>query len=390
MANFCGKCGSRLDGDTGRCPRCDREKIPGRRGRKRVASRTWLAVVVVLAVIILLGLFAKLGYDALSRNAAGFSADASVSGSSIAPAGTESLGKDRPTLRSDYEVPSGGEDAMPVYNVFGSTVEKEKIVSMKFLNSLADAPADAWDVSEAGDHSVLAWVTPTDDQRYDLFIAGDGGVWAPEDCTYLFAEYRWMDSLDFNDAFFVDQCKTMKGMFFHDQFLAELDLSGWDTSSVTDMSEMFYFCSGIKKLDLSRFDTSTVTDMNSMFNRCESIENLDLSGFDTSHVTDMSSMFFQAWNLAKLNVGGFDTSLVTDMSFMFSQVWALDELDLSSFDTSSVEDSLAFLAGGVAVKKLTIGPKFDVTILRNAAESIPFMAENGTINGYPWKDFLHI
>lgn len=390
MAKFCGYCGARLDADTGLCPRCDREKIAGRGGRKRVASRTWLAAVVVLAVIILLGLSAKLGYDALFWNAAGSSADASVSGFSIAPAGTESPGKDRPTLRSDYEVPSGGEDAMPVYNVFGSTVEKEKIASMKFLNSLADAPADAWDVSEAENHSVLAWVTPTDDQRYNLFIAGDGGVWAPEDCTYLFAEYRWMDSLDFNNAFFVDHCKTMKGMFFHDQFLTELDLSGWDTSSVTDMSEMFHFCSGIKKLDLHWLDTSAVTDMSSMFNRCESIESLDLSSFDTAHVTDMSDMFFQAWSLDKLNVGSFDTSMVTDISFMFSQVWALNELDLSSFDTSSVEDSFAFLDGGVAVEKLTIGPKFDVAILQDAAESIPFMAENGTINGYPWKDFLNI
>lgn len=387
MANFCGKCGSRLDRDTGLCPRCDREKIARRKARKRVISRSWPAAVVVLAVIILLGLATKLCYDALFWNAAGSSANGTVSGS---PAGAEPSEKGRPTLRPDYKASSGGEDALPVYSVFGSTVEKEKIASIKFLDSLSDAPADAWDVSEAGDHSVLAWVTPTDDQRYALFIAGDGGVWAPEDCTYLFAEYRWMDSLDFNNAFFVDHCKTMKGMFFHDQFLTELDLSGWDTSSVTDMSEMFHFCSGIKKLDLHWLDTSAVTDMSSMFNRCESIENLDLSSFDTTHVTDMSSMFFQAWNLAKLNVSGFDTSLVTDMSFMFSQVWALNELDLGSFDTSSVEDSFAFLDGGVAVEKLTIGPKFDVTILQNAAESIPFMAENGTINGYPWKDFLHI
>lgn len=278
--------------------------------------------------------------------------------------GLESGKKGHGVLRPDYDKQSGSGEAGPTYDVFGSSISKESIASIKFLNALAGAPYDAWDVSEAGDRSVLAWVTPVGNYgMYDLFIAGDGGVWAPEDCTYLFAYYRWLNSLDFNNAFFVSGCRTMRGMFFRDEFLTELDFSGWDTSSVTDMSEMFYFCSSLKKFDLRHLDTSSVTNMSHMFSRCCGTEALDLSCLDTSSVTDISNMFFQSWDLRNLN--------------------------LSGFDTSSVRDSSGFLGGGLTLEKLTVGPEFDRAILINSAKTNPFMAEKGTINGKPWRTFLY-
>ena len=178
-------------------------------------------------------------------------------------------------------------------------------------------------------------------------------------------------------------------MFFHDQFLTDLDLRGWDTSAVTDMGEMFLFCSKLKNLDLHNFDTSSVTNMSSMFMRCEAIEALDLSGFDTSSVTDMSGMFSQSWMLRDLNLSGFDTSHTVNMDSMFYSCTSLKKLDLSSFDTSAVEDCFGFLLGGVVLEELTIGPEFDCSILLNSAQMLPFMDENGTINGQPWMIFLY-
>ena len=211
---------------------------------------------------------------------------------------------------------------------------------------------------------MLAWVTPVGDYgMYKLFIAGDGGVWAPEDCSYLFAGYRWANSLDFNNTFFVSGCRTMRGMFYRDEFLTKLDFSGWDTSSVTDMSEMFYFCGSLENFDLRSLDTSSVTDMSFMFSRFGGTDTLDLSSLDTSSVTDMSNMFFQAWNLRNLN--------------------------LSGFNTSSVKNSEGFLWGPLELEKLTVGPKFDRKILINSAKTNPFMVENGTINGTPWRTFLY-
>lgn len=310
---------------------------------------------------------------------------------SVCPTETKSVAANRPVLKADYEISTDKEmlgEPIPVHTVFGSTISRECIDSIQFLNSLADAPKDAWDVSEAEDGSVLAWVTPTSEYRYDLFIAGEGGVWAPEDCTYLFAEYRWMESLDFNNAFFVENCKTMQGMFYHDQYLTELDFHDWDTSSVENMREMFCFCSSLEQLDLSRFHTSSVTNMRDMFMRCESMKELDLSSFDTSSVTDMSGMFFQSWYLEKLNLSSFDTSKVANIGGMFFGCESLKKLDISSFDTSSAEESMGIFSGSLQLSELKVGSKFDVSILREEADRIPYMTEGGTINGYPWESFL--
>jgi surface protein len=57
------------------------------------------------------------------------------------------------------------------------------------------------------------------------------------------------------------------------------------------MMRMFSGCSSLSSLDLSGFDTYSVTDMGSMFFGCSSLVSLDLSGFDTSSVTDMMRMF---------------------------------------------------------------------------------------------------
>lgn len=134
------------------------------------------------------------------------------------------------------------------------------------------------------------------------------------------------------------------GMFSGCTRLAYLDVSSLDTSNATSMGCMFKDCSSLTSLDLSTFDTSNVVDMNSMFAGCTKLTSLDLSGFDTSKVTNMGSkssrtsagMFEGCSSLASLDLSSFDTSKVTDMSRMFFGCAKLTSLDLSRFDTSKV------------------------------------------------------
>jgi surface protein len=58
--------------------------------------------------------------------------------------------------------------------------------------------------------------------------------------------------------------------------LASLDLSGLDTSSVTNMDGMFAGCSSLATLDLSGWDVSSVEDMSGMFYGCSSLNDLDI------------------------------------------------------------------------------------------------------------------
>ena len=61
-------------------------------------------------------------------------------------------------------------------------------------------------------------------------------------------------------------------------------------NKIKSMRGLFYGYKG-KQLDLSEFDTSEVTNMSEMFRCCEKLTSLDLSNFDTSKVTYMICMF---------------------------------------------------------------------------------------------------
>lgn len=385
MAKFCGKCGTRLDETTGLCPKCHAGRVPAAGKKPPKVRFRWIYLLIpCLTVLLLLGFIKVLPSSknsppqepATEPQTSTFTTQKTP----VPPAPSQ--------LMSDYQTEGGGSGAAPTYTAFGSSIAKELVRSIRFLDTLSGAPAQAWDVSQAGDGSVLAWAVSGDSGLYDLYIAGEGGVRAPADCSYLFAEYRFLQTLEFNGAFYVENCRTMRGMFFHDQYLTGLDLSGWDTASVTDMSEMFSFCTSLKELDVSGFDTGSVTDMHSMFSRCETLKSLDLRSFDTSSVTDLNSMFFQSWQLEQLDVSSFDTARVTDMSFLFYSC-ALKELDLRSFDTRSVQNITGFLDGGTSPMTLKISEKFSPALLREAAgNNDRFLAEGGTINGRPWKTFL--
>ena len=92
-------------------------------------------------------------------------------------------------------------------------------------------------------------------------------------------------------------------MFYRCSKLASLDVSGWNTSKVTDMSSMFSDCPTLTSLDLSSFDTSKVTNMASMFSDCSKLTSLDLSSFDTSNVTNMYGMFSNCQKLNTVKLG---------------------------------------------------------------------------------------
>ena len=79
---------------------------------------------------------------------------------------------------------------------------------------------------------------------------------------------------------------SMKGMFSLENdgsgmnYVKKLDLSGWDVSKVTDMSNMFssFFDDVHPELDLSGWDMSKVTDTTDMFLRCDKLHTIIMKG----------------------------------------------------------------------------------------------------------------
>ena len=107
------------------------------------------------------------------------------------------------------------------------------------------------------------------------------------------------------------------------------DISTWNTSQVTDMSELFkpqinretkkpYANQENFNGDISSWDTSNVTTMHGMFQGAKSF-NRPIGKWNVEKVTDMAAMFLFA---SKFNqpIGGWKVHNVTDMSLMFN--WA--------------------------------------------------------------------
>ena len=166
-------------------------------------------------------------------------------------------------------------------------------------------------------------------EKYDVrqIVVDSSGATLPQDSSYLFFSFSNVESID---------------------------LTGADTSSVTNMGSMFSDCIGLQTIDLSGFDTSSVTNMSLMFYRCKMTE-LDLSGFDTSQVTYMSSMFGECKNLTTLDLSSFDTRLVNGMYAMFQNCTGLETIyvgekwntdSVSSNDSSYLFDGCTKLTGG--------------------------------------------
>ena len=174
--------------------------------------------------------------------------------------------------------------------------------------------------------------------------------------TYMSSMFRGCSSLTSLDlsSFDTTSVTGMPYMFEGCSSLVALDLSSFDTSSVKYMYDMFSGCSSLAALDLSSFDTSSVTDMLSMFEGCSSLGSIDLSSFDTSSVTRMSYMFKGCSSLTSLDLTSFNTSSVASMEGMFTRCSSLTSLGLSTFDTSSVSDMGYMFSDCATLKSLDI------------------------------------
>ena len=214
-----------------------------------------------------------------------------------------------------------GNDAPPETD-FHTNAYRSKITSIttKKDNIVPATAIASWDISEAGDGSVMAYVEDdgTGNSTYKLTIGGKGGIIANESMIEYFAAFYKMTSIDLSDL---------------------------DTSEVTNMISMFEDCGSLTSLDVSNFNAPQLTDITDMFSRLTNLETLNLSNFNAPKITNMDGMFKDLSKLSKLDLTNFNTVNVTSMSEMFNNCSSLTNLDLSSFDTTNVTNMSEMLCG---------------------------------------------
>lgn len=99
-----------------------------------------------------------------------------------------------------------------------------------------------------------------------MVITADGPIGVPADCTYLFAGYANVRTVDFGDTFVAHDVENMRAMFYGCSSLASLEVSAFDTSKLTNMEWIVCTCTSLKSLDLTKWDVGAVKESEGMFN----------------------------------------------------------------------------------------------------------------------------
>jgi len=141
----------------------------------------------------------------------------------------------------------------------------------------------------------------------------------------------------------VSEITDMSWLFFNVAGIGSLDLSSWDTSSVTNMSFMFFYSDFNQPLT---FNTANVINMDSMFSNSKYNQPLL---FDTSNVKNMSHMFHKSKYNKQLN---FNTSNVTNMHDMFKDSkFTGDISDWDILDNENNADIIKYKAECIKIRK---------------------------------------
>lgn len=165
-----------------------------------------------------------------------------------------------------------------------------------------------------------------------------------EDMTYMFSEtdlgyFKGISGLD------TSHVTSLSGVFRDSKTAGtHTDISSWDTSKATDMSQMFMGDDLDDFTGIDGLDISAAKNLNGIFSSAHSSTPLDLSAWDTGSATDMGFMFSSFQGTVK-GLEGFNTSSAVYFWSMFQDMKAASPIDLSAWDTRNASNTRQMFAG---------------------------------------------
>ncbi|MDQ8221029.1 BspA family leucine-rich repeat surface protein [Enterococcus faecium] len=126
--------------------------------------------------------------------------------------------------------------------------------------------------------------------------------------------------------------------FINNRNITEVDLSGLDSSSVTNLQELFKNCSNLLTATLTGMNTQNVSSFKSMFYECSKLTTVNVTGLNTASVTDMSYLFYNCFALKDIDLNGWNTTKVQWMGRMFHNT-SVSSLDIGHFRTPVLEST---------------------------------------------------
>ena len=188
-------------------------------------------------------------------------------------------------------------------------IDDAGLLTIRPLGNGASGVLDSWSPSYA------PWAASEDTRASITAVRIESGVSTPT-CRFMFAD-----------------CAS----------LVSADLSGLDTSQVTDMALMFRNCTALESVDFSGIDASCVTSMYGMFRGCSSIKRIDLSGINAAHMTDMYDLFRDCAALESVDISSFSASAITNAGYSFMGADSLSQLTLPAGLNLTEQESHAYI-----------------------------------------------
>lgn len=168
----------------------------------------------------------------------------------------------------------------------------------------------------------------------------------------------------------------------NDTYLTSVDLTGLNTSNVTDMSNMFSNRRGITQLDFNNFDFSNITAVYNMFYNCTNLLEINLSNFTGKKLTDsgfgINSTFDVCINVKKIDLSNFEPVEAIDTRNAFASCYKLEELYLDKWDLATkVRSSYSSAMFSNCGSNLADGAVTKVYVKDQAAQNWVLTATNG-------------
>ena len=217
------------------------------------------------------------------------------------------------------------------------------------------------------DIPITYWIDTTSKTLY--YYSSANKIYLNEDSASLFSPFMFSNELDlsgFDTSLVVD----MSSMFAETLIgIDSLDLSTFNTKNVKNMESMFaslsfYNVNGhTQNINLSSFDTRNLENMNFMFADLAGLRVIDLTSFYTPSLKQMKGTFTNCFSLKTLKIPNIITEKVVDMSRLFYGVKP-DPINLSRFDTSKVED-FSYLFYNSTIGEDSQMPAWDTSSARN-------------------------
>ena len=262
-----------------------------------------------------------------------------------------------------------------------NTGKATSMYGMFRLTNLATVDVSRWDVSHVGSAasmfygcSKLAMLDIADWRLTSLWAAynmfhgckkltrldvsrwGMGNVM---DMTEMFSNCNGLAALDGLAEWDTGKTIKMSGMFSGCSKLTDVDIASWDVRKVTTTESMLRG-TPITRLDLSAWNTDSLTNMRYMFENMQRLTSLSMDGWNTSNVTDMSGLFGHDQKLTDLGVDGWDTGNVRLMGHMFEYCTKLSTLDLTGWNTANVTSMYGLFDNCTSLTSLKLGDGWDM------------------------------